>query len=116
MRSYTRRSVAYIGGRIISGRSSSSIYDYSVGRYTNMSGRVADGRVAVYDYDQKNHISGSYSSLYHYGNNAFISLNISGNNFSGYDYDSGSHFSGHVTGNSISLYDYGAGSYFNYTI
>ena len=116
MKSHVRRAIAYIAGRVISGNPSSSIYDYGTSQYTSMSGSVDESHVSVYDYDKSCHISGSLSSLYHYGESQHVSLKLDGTKFSGYDYGTSSHFSGTVNGKSVSLYDYSCSSYFNYSI
>ena len=58
----------------------------------SMSGTVTARRISVYDYEQGCHVTGSGTSLYHYGNHAHIALNLNGANFSGYG--SKAHFSG----------------------
>jgi hypothetical protein len=81
-----------------------------------MSGAVKAGSVAVYDHEQRCHITGAGGTLYHYGNHAHITLQLNGPNFSGYDYDSKAHFSGTVNQQSISVYDYGAKAFYNYSL
>ncbi len=120
MKPHTRRSIAYIVGRLISGKSTSYIYDYLESKYFCFGGNVSMGDVSIYDYELRRHISGNGSngsfSLYHYGNNRHIQLTLDGAHFNGYDYDVGKHFSGNVSENSISLYDYEHSKYFNYSI
>jgi hypothetical protein len=121
MNEETRRAIAYVAGRIQTGKKSSSVYDYSAGKYSNFSGDISETRVAVFDFDAGAHISGTgrsgQYSLFHYGASGHISLKIeSGGRFSGFDYSSSSHFSGTVSGQNVTLYDYGSGNYFNYSI
>jgi hypothetical protein len=115
MQSEARRSVAYIAGRLISGRQGSSIYDYSGTGYTHFSGTVGNN-VAIYDHSASAHISGSSKQFYHHGLSAQISLTINGKNFSGYDYGSSTHFSGSVSQSNITLYDYGESKHFQYLL
>lgn len=116
MKSHVRRAIAYVAACIISGKRSTAIYDYASSQYYNFSINLSESGIAAYDYTQGSHISGSYSSLYHYGESQHISLRIEGNKFTGFDYGESCHFSGSVNGNSISLYDYGVSSYFNFSI
>jgi hypothetical protein len=116
MKTHTRRAVAYIAGRMASGRRSGSVYDYQEGRHVSMSGNLTNSRVSAYDYDQGCHISGSGTSLYHYGNCAHLTLKLNASKFSGYDYDSNRHFSGSVRGRNVSLYDYETGRHYSYSI
>jgi hypothetical protein len=116
MKTHTRHAVAYIAGRMASGRTSSSVYDYQESRHVNMSGNLSGGSISAYDYDQRCHITGSRTSLYHYGNRAHLGLKLNDAMFSGYDYDSRAHFSGSVNGKNVSLYDYETGRYYNFLI
>lgn len=103
MKSQTRRAVAYIAARLISGRNSGSVYDYSISSHVSFSATISDNRISAYDYDQSCHIGGSLPNLYHYGNSAHLSLTIAGTHFKGYDYDTSSHYSGKINGRSISI-------------
>ncbi len=116
MKPNVRRAVAYIAACVISKKSSGAIYDYTASQHFNFSINHSESGIAAYDYSQGCHISGSYSSLYHYGESHHISLRIAAHGFSGYDYGEGCHFSGTVNGQSVTLYDYGVGSHFNYSI
>jgi hypothetical protein len=116
MRTHTRYAVAYIAGRRASGKTSGAVYDYQASRHISMSGTLTSSRVAAYDHGQHCHIAGTGISLFHYGNAAYITLQMSASRFSGYDYDSKCHFSGNVNGRNVSLYDYGMGRYCNYSI
>jgi hypothetical protein len=116
MKTHTRYAVAYIAGRRASGRTSGAVYDSQASRHINMSGTLTSSRVSAYDHDQNCHISGSGTSLYHYGNGAYVTLQLNASRFSGFDYDSQQHFTGNVNGRSVSLYDYETGRYYNYSI
>lgn len=117
----SRRAIAYIAANIISEAKTSAVYDYTVGKYFTFSIQVLGGNINAFDYTEGCHVSGSGNnrsfSLFHYGNNGHMSLNIESNNsFSGYDYYSGKYFSGSVNGRNITIYDYGNSRYFNYSI
>jgi hypothetical protein len=112
----TRRGIAYIAGRLISGRSSSSLYDYTEGRQSTFSGQVSTSRVNVFDQDRGSYITGTPPSLFDHGTGAYVRLTTQGDRFKGFDYQSGDHFSGRVNGRAVSLFDYGSSSYYSYTV
>lgn len=112
----TRRAVAYIAARLVSGEDRSAVFDYSDGRYFNLSGQVSANKVQIYDYEQSAHIGGTPPSLFHYGNAAHLRLTVHGTSFKGFDYASSDHFTGEVSGRAVSLFDYGTGTYYNYMI
>lgn len=116
MKDHTRRAVAYVAARLVSGQQASSVYDYATGRHVNFSGTVSSTNVNVFDYEQAAHISGSPPSLFHYGNGAHLRLATQGTTFKGFDYDTGSHFTGRVNGRSVSLFDYETSTHYNYTV
>jgi len=116
MKPHTRRAIAYIVGCLISRKKSGAIYDYASSQHYSFSLDLSVSGVSAYDYSERCYISGGLTSLYHYGNRQYISIQINGNQFSGYDYDECCHFSGTVNNSSISLYDYGVSSYFNFLV
>jgi hypothetical protein len=120
VKSESRTAIAYIAGRLVSGRRSSTAFDYSRSQYVNFSGSVRPGKVQVFDYETGNHISGSGSDrslrLFEYGRGSHIQLNLNGQQFKGFDYGSGTHFMGNVNGNRVNIFDYAEGQYFNYLV
>jgi hypothetical protein len=116
MKPHVRRAIAYILGCIISEKKSSAVYDYASSQYYNFSINLSTSGIAAYDYSTSSHISGSYSSLFHYGECHHISFRIENNRFSGFEYGDSCHFSGSVNGNFVTLFDYGVSSYFNFSI
>ena len=120
MKTHVRAVVAYAAGRLISGRTASSIYDYSQNGHRMIDGTVGPNSVNVFDYKQACHFGGSGSGnsfdLFHYGESCHISLVVKGSHFEGFDYGSSSHYSGDVNGTSISVYDYGESMHFSYLL
>jgi len=110
-----RKAIAYIVGRIISGKESGAIYDYKNSSYSNFSGNIKEP-INIYDYSRASYLTGNKSSIFDYKSGKYISLNIKNTNFSGYDYESEKYFSGTVNSNSISLYDYDGNTYYNFSI
>lgn len=112
-----RATIAYIAGRLVSGRRTSSVYDHGRSGYFNLSGPVSPQRVNVYDYGRSCHISGRPTNLYDYGRSCYVQLKVKPDGkFDGYDYGSSSHFSGKVSGRRVSFYDYETSSYFDYQV
>jgi hypothetical protein len=105
---------------LISGRRTSTVYDYASGQYFNIGGSISAQRVNVYDYQRGVHIgghgNGARFSLYDYGDRGRIQLKVEGRRFTGYDYMTGTHFSGRVNGHGVQLYDYGNGQFYNYSV
>jgi hypothetical protein len=110
----TRACVAYVAGKLISGSSSTSVYDHARSRHIRFSGSVAGSHVRIYDHDRGCHFSATLPNLYDYGRSAHVSLKINGAEFKGYDYGDGHHFSGAVKGSAVSVYDSGESTHFNY--
>jgi hypothetical protein len=73
-----RRIIAFIAAKLVSDKSSTSIYDYQDSKYTSVSGSVNAERVNVYDYERRCYISGNFSgtkfSLYDYGDSSYVDL------------------------------------------
>jgi hypothetical protein len=108
--------IAYIAGRLVSGRPSTNVYDHAAQRYFSFSGTFSGTDVQIYDHTRRSHISGNLKSgtLYDHEAQTHLQLQITGNDFTGYDHASGTHFSGQVRGSAIQLYD--NGEYFHYQV
>ncbi|HCJ66608.1 MAG TPA: hypothetical protein DHV62_04600 [Elusimicrobia bacterium] len=119
MKEYTRRAIAYIIYRIITGNEIFQIYDYSLSRKFQYTGKVTLSSVSIFDPEQKSSITGSEkASLYilHRDNEKYIDFTIRENNFQGYDYESHKPFSGMLKGNLISIYDPEYSRSFDYSL
>lgn len=116
MKDCTRRAIAYIAGRIMTGNPKMSIYDYTSSGYFPFTGNVGGDAISVYDSTEGCYISGNLPNIYHYGNNAAITLRMEEDQFSGYDYDESSGFSGTMSGNVVRIYDEGSAAYFTYSL
>lgn len=102
-----RRRIAFAAAKA-TGAHGGSVYSYSAGRHTHMSG----SRGSYYDHTSGSHFSDSYD----YGSGSHWNIKIQGNRFSGYHYGSGDHFSGSIRNGAIELYDYGDGSWHTYKV
>jgi hypothetical protein len=113
---HTRTCIAYVAGIIISGIKTTSIYDYERSRHLNFSGTISEPIVQIYDYERSCNFGGRLPSLFDYGRNVDILLQIDKTSFGGYDYGADEHFNGHVSNGAISFYDFNESKYFNYSI
>lgn len=120
MKQSVRACVAYIAGRLISKRETTTIYDASQSKYLVIGGSTSARRIDVHDYARDCQMTGTGSRasyrLYDHGEAQHLSLIINGQKFDGYDYGSICHFTGKVDGSNISLYDYGERRSFSYRL
>ena len=120
LRPHVRAAVAYIAGRLVSGSMAGSVLDCSQRSFRLLSGTVDNYNINVYDHEKKCRFNGTLNegsgSLYHHGDQHYVSFKLENGQFTGFDYGSRFHFGGTVSGKSISLYDYEGASYFNYAI
>jgi hypothetical protein len=115
-----RACMAYIAGRLISGRSPLPIFDSSQSKYIYITGPVDRHGVRIFDYDQGCFFGGSGSDgkfhLYHHRYGHYVSLTVRGNRFSGFDFGRKYHFTGKVEANAVSLYDQEVTQHFFYSL
>ena len=116
MKPHVRRAIAFIAGRLITGRASSGIFDYTAGTHIPITGTVTETNISIYDHDQRAHVGGSLRNIHFYGDGCAAQISIHGNNFDGYDFCGSGHFIGHAQGNVIWVYDYASSAYFSYII
>ena len=116
----TRTCIAYIAGRIISGRRQFVLYDYARSVHIDMSClphprclRLFDsGRgISLFSRPDK---GGRYR--YACGSGSLFDISVHGTTFIGYTGTGSSHFVGNVRGEAIYLYDHGESAHFNYRI
>lgn len=116
MNRHTRTCIAFVTVNIISGIKATSIYDYELSKHLNFSGTISESEVRIYDYERSCHFGGRLPSLFDYGRDVDILLQIDKTSFGGYDYGDDEHFNGHVSNGTISFYDFKECKYFNYSI
>ena len=120
MNAQKRRAVAYIAGRLISGKSAGSVYDYATSSRYRIYGDVSPDFIQVFDDDRYSYIIGGATpaglSIFDYYTRQHINLKISGNDFYGYDMETSSYFSGTVNKSSVNLFDYQFSKNFHYAI
>ncbi len=119
MKDYTRRVVAYIVGRLITGKEIFAIFDYSASKKFGFEGKVTLSTVSVYDPEQKCAISGSEKGglyILHRDDEKYLDLTVKEDKFQGYDYESHKPFSGTMRGNLVSISDPEYSRFFDYSL
>jgi hypothetical protein len=120
MNSQKRRAIAYIAGRLNSGKTSGAIYDYAASSHYRIYGDVSPDFIQVFDDDRYSYIIGGATpaglSIFDYYTRQHINLRISGDDFYGYDLETSSYFSGMVNKNTITLFDFQCSKDFRYAI
>lgn len=115
-----RTCIAYVAGRLISGRDSSAIFDNVQGKLIQIEGKVTAEDVKVFDQDRGCYLSGlgdgKAFELYDFGGMYYVELIINGNSFEGYDHGTPSLFKGDIKGDEISVFDDGEYKYFTFVL
>ena len=105
-----RRIVAYIIGKLVSGKEIYKIFDRTNSSYNQITGEVSPTRINVYDTEKSEMITGSGDdkgiSLYDFTSAKFIDLRIEGTKFDGFDYESKKLFYGEYNENTVALFDF----------
>lgn len=107
---YKRRIVAYVIGKLISGREFYKIFDQSESTYNEIMGEVNPTTINVYDTTRNELITGSGDtqgiSLFDFASSKFIDLKIEGEKFDGFDYEFQKAFYGEMKENTVSFFDF----------
>jgi hypothetical protein len=110
MNNNKRRIVAFIIGKLASGREIYKIFDRSTSSYNEIKGEVSIARINVYDTERNELFTGSGDaksiSIYDLTSAKFIELRLNGLNFDGFDYDSKKIFYGEIKDSTVALFDY----------
>jgi len=119
MKQNTHVCIAYIVGRLIAGKSITSIYDCSQSLEIDGACLPDNKCLTEFTYINWSYLAGSpdicrYQYLCKAGNS--IDISVKGNTFIGYIRESSSHFMGTVRGDFIYLYDQDKSAHFNFRI
>lgn len=110
-----RRAISLIIGRLIQNKDFTSIYDFSTSSHYHYSGTVSKN-INIYDFSRNSHLTGTDKSIYDFGTNSYIKLDVQENKFSGYDFETNYHFNGTMNGKSITFYDFQDNIFYKFTV
>jgi hypothetical protein len=110
MNLFKRRIVAFVVGKLISGKEINKLFDQSNSKYAEILGEVTLTKINIYENERNELVTGSGDtkgiSLYDFTSAKFIDLKIDKEKFDGFDYESKKIFYGEVKDNTISLFDF----------
>lgn len=111
----SRRAIAYVAGRLCTGRDAPGLFDPVAGRHIEFDGEV-EPQVAVYDHSRNCLIGGTPRAVFDAGTRHYVNLVISGDSFTGFDHASEHHFGGRTDGGDIWMFDCEHDRRFNYVL
>jgi hypothetical protein len=117
MRPSAHACVAYIAGRLISGRKILSLYDYAQSCDIDISNLPRAEELSSFDYISWSHMaksSGISKFKYNLGAGNHIDISIKGNTFIVYMTEETAHFMGTVRGDTVYIYDHKSSAHFNF--
>ena len=110
MNLFKRRIVAFVAGKLISGREVNKLFDQSNSKYAEICGDITLSKIYLYENERNEPMLGSGDakgiSLYDFTTAKFIDLKIDKEKFDGFDYESRKIFYGEVKDNTVSLFDF----------
>jgi hypothetical protein len=115
----TRRSVAFIAWRLITGRDSMSIYDHAAERKVQFSGTISSTEISIRDADGRQIVGSGGSGMYTLtdgGAGKPVTLKIDGLSFEGFDYGASRRYQGAVDRDTLRITDPRANAEFSYSI
>jgi hypothetical protein len=109
--------VAYIAGRLISGKKIASLYDYSGSRDIDISSLLEAEELVSFDYVGWSHMAkgaGISKFKYNLGPGHNIDISIKGSTFIVYMRENSTHFMGTVRGDTVYICDHKSSAHFNF--
>ena len=112
MDAFTRTVIAYVAGRLITGREGWAIRDHDRNRRVCLDGSVEAGEIKIYSHERHGYISGlgnegRYALFVHRGASSItLTVNLEERTFSGVHHKTTFRFFGNVSERAIRLYDY----------
>jgi len=112
----TRACIAYVAGCVISGKTPHEVIDKAREVRLRVKGAVKGTVVEVFDYERNCKLMGTLPTLFDFGADMALTLEISGKNFSGHDKHVEHHFAGTVEARHVKLHDYDEARDFHYEL
>ncbi|MDH4231836.1 MAG: hypothetical protein OEW04_07370 [Nitrospirota bacterium] len=119
MKRHNRTRVAYIAGRLITGKRIASLYDFTTLTDVEIESLPDADRIRELDFEYNNYAKGNafkYAFRHEFTEKHAIDLTINGNTFMGRITGSSAYFIGNVRGDSIYIFDYEDAALLNYRI
>jgi hypothetical protein len=119
MKSHTRTYIAYIAGRLITGKRIATLYDFSQLQHINITSLPDAESLREFDRLYRDYIPGYASGCtYKYTSSTghSIDLSFNGNTFIGHISGSSAYFVGNVRGDNIYVFDHEDSAHLNYKI
>jgi hypothetical protein len=108
MKEHTRRAVAYIGTRMVTGKAYVCMYDPHANCRFAIYGELTRESISLWDHSLRCAVTGlrngGSADIFHYGNKAGIRIEVEDDEYKGVDEDSGVSFNGSCGGNSTMLF------------
>jgi hypothetical protein len=111
--------IAYITGRLISGKKIATLYDYSQTGYVHLSKLADNSFFKDFDEKHRDYIPGYATGCryqYSLDSGQTVELSINGSSFIGHIRGTSSYFLGNIKGDSIYIFDHEKSEHFNYKI
>lgn len=116
----THARIAYLVGRLISGKSVISLYDYDRSERIEVADLPDASSLKEFNYLQWSYMAGSgkRSAKFRYSpeDGRFIDVAVKGSTFIGFIQESSSHFMGMVRGDSVYIFDQKEAAHFTFRI
>jgi len=119
MKKHNRTRIAYIAGRLITGKRIASLYDFKNLADIEIGSLPDADRLRELNYEYNNYVNGNafkYTFWHDFSVKHAIDLRINGNTFMGRITGSSAYFIGNVRGDRIYIYDHEDSEHLNYRI
>jgi len=114
------RIIAYIGARLISKESTTTLYDHQSKTFHRYSGEFSGEAIKVFDHNEDAWVQGSVSKkngliFYRHKDESYFNIHLNKNEFLGFDKRNETYFAATLRKTTVSIYDKNSHNYFNYS-